>query len=154
MSEVKTLSAFFKENEIVKEPVKYVASKRFVDANGDPVEWELRALTNDEIDTLQHRCQKKVPVKGTRDYQTVFDRERFTMEFTLKSIVYPNLNDTELQTNRGVVGAEALLKDLLTPGELADLYLASSEASDFQTGMDDKIKTVKNLSGQKTPKQP
>lgn len=49
MSEAKTLSAFFKENEIAKEPVKYVASKRFVDANGDPIEWELRALTNDEI---------------------------------------------------------------------------------------------------------
>lgn len=43
MSEAKTLSAFFKENEIAKEPVKYVASKRFVDANGDPIEWELRS---------------------------------------------------------------------------------------------------------------
>ena len=30
MSEAKTLSAFFKENEIVKEPVKYVASKRYI----------------------------------------------------------------------------------------------------------------------------
>ena len=98
----------------------------------------------DEIETLQKWCTKKVPVKGTREYQTVFDRERFTTEFTLKSIVFPNLDDAELQTNRGVVGAEALLKDLLTPGELADLYLAASEASDFQTGMGDKIKTVKN----------
>lgn len=144
MSEAKTLSAFFKENEIVKEPVKYVASKRYIGVDGKPIEWELRALTNDEIETLQKWCTKKVPVKGTRDYQTVFDRERFTTEFTLKSIVFPNLDDAELQTNRGVVGAAALLKDLLTPGELADLYLAASEASDFQTGMGDKIKAVKN----------
>ena len=121
-----------------------MASKRYIGVDGKPIEWELRALTNDEIEALQKRCTKKVPVKGTRDYQTVFDRERFTTGFTLKSIVFPNLDDAELQTNRGVVGAEALLKDLLTPGELADLYLAASEASDFQTGMGDKIKAVKN----------
>lgn len=144
MSEAKTLSAFFKENEIVKEPVKYVASKRFVDENGDPIEWELRALTNDEIDDLQKRCTKNVPVKGAREYQKVFDRDKFNVDFTLKSVVFPNLNDEALQTNRGVIGAEALLKDLLTPGELMDLYLAASEASDFQTGMEDKIKAVKN----------
>ena len=89
MSEAKTLSAFFKENEIAKEPVKYVASKRFVDANGDPIEWELRALTNDEIDDLQKRCTKNVPVKGTREYQKVFDRDKFNVDFTLKVACSP-----------------------------------------------------------------
>lgn len=144
MSEVKTLSAFFKENEIVKEPVKYVASKRFVDADGKPMEWELRALSNEEIDTIQAHCTKNVPVKGTREYHKEFDRTKFIVKFTLESIVFPNLNDTELQENRGAIGAEALLKDLLTPGELSDLYLAAAEASDFESGMKDKIKTVKN----------
>ena len=58
------MSAFFKENEIVKEPVKYVASKRYIGVDGKPIEWELRALTNDEIETLQKWCTKKVAGEG------------------------------------------------------------------------------------------
>ena len=152
MSEVNTLSAFFKENEIEKVPVKYVASKRYV-VNGKPVEWELRALTNDEMETLRRRCMKKEPIKGTRDYKTIFDTEKFNMEATLKSVVFPNLNDAELQNNRGTIGAEETLKDMLTPGELTDLISAVSEASDFETGMKDKIKAVKNSSRAKTQKR-
>lgn len=152
MGEAKTLSAFFKENEIKKEPVKYIASKRYV-VNGEPVAWELRALGNDEIEKLRHQCTKKVPVKGTRDYKEVFDSERFSMEFVLKSVVFPNLNDADLQQNRGAIGAEMTLKSMLTPGELTDLQLAAFEASDFKNGMEDKIDEVKNSGRAKTAKQ-
>lgn len=152
MSELNTLSAFFKENEIKKEPVKYVASKRYV-VDGKPIEWELRALTNDEMETLRRKCTKKEPIKGTRDYKTTFDGEKFNLEATMMSVIYPNLNDVELQTNRGTIGAEETLKDMLTPGELADLFNAVSEANDFESGMKDKIKTVKNSGRAKTVKR-
>lgn len=73
-----------------------------------------------------------------------FDQDKFMIEMTLKSVVFPNLNDAELQGNWDAIGAEELLKAMLTPGELADLYSAVSQASDFEAGMSDKIKTVKN----------
>ena len=124
----KTLKAFFKENVIKKAPVQYTASKRMVGEDGKPVPWEIRVLTNEEMDSLRDACTKRIPVKGTKDWK---------MEF-------PNLNDAELQGNWDAIGAEELLKAMLTPGELADLYSAVSQASDFEAGMGDKIKTVKN----------
>ena len=41
-----TLKAFMREEYLVKEPVKYVASKRIKDDKGAAVEWQLRVLTN------------------------------------------------------------------------------------------------------------
>ena len=49
-----------------------------------------------------------------------FDQDKFMIEMTLKSVVFPNLNDAELQGNWDAIGAEELLKAMLTPGELAD----------------------------------
>lgn len=145
---MESLSAFLKTNAIKKEPVRYTASKRFVTKDDAgvtaPVEWQLRALTNDEIESLRKKHTKKIPIKGTNKYQTEMDNESFMVDMTLDSVVYPNLNDEELQTSWGVVGAEALLKAMLTPGELVDLELAVNEASDFEVGMKDKIAQVKN----------
>ena len=140
----KTLKAFFKENVIKKAPVQYTASKRMVGEDGKPVPWEIRVLTNEEMDSLRDACTKRIPVKGTKDWKMEFDQDKFMIEMTLKSVVFPNLNDAELQGNWDSIGAEELLKAMLTPGELADLYSAVSQASDFEAGMGDKIKTVKN----------
>ena len=83
-------------------------------------------------------------MKGTRDFKTEFDNEAFAMDMALKSIVYPNLDDAELQDSWGTIGAEDTLKAMLTPGELTDLYSAVAQVCDFEAGMDDKIKRVKN----------
>ena len=140
----KTLKAFFKENVIKKVPVQYAASKRMVGEDGKPVPWEIRVLTNEEMDSLRDACTKRIPVKGIKDWKMEFDQDKFMIEMTLKSVVFPNLNDAELQGNWDAIGAEELLKAMLTPGELVDLYSAVSQASDFEAGMGDKIKTVKN----------
>ena len=144
MAEIKSLKSFLQENAIKKENILYIASKRFIDEKGKPIEWELRTLTNDELDKLTTRYTKKIPIKGTKDYKEKFDSDAFMMALTLESVVYPNLDDVELQNDWNVVGSEALLKAMLTPGELTDLKLAASEASDFDAGMNDKIKQIKN----------
>jgi len=138
-----SLKAFLAENVVKKEPVGYVASPRFM-VDGEPVEWKLRVLTNDEMDKLHKRHTKRVPMKGTRDFKTEFDNEAFAMDMALQSIVYPNLDDAELQDSWGTIGAEDTLKAMLTPGELTDLYSAVAQVCDFEAGMDDKIKRVKN----------
>ncbi|ERT61267.1 MULTISPECIES: phage tail assembly chaperone [Megasphaera] len=143
MEEKLTLSAFLKENSIEKLPVEYVASKRFV-INGDPVAWKLRCLSNDELDELTKKCTKNIPIKGTRDFKKELDRSEFANQMAIKSVVFPDLNDADLQNSYGVVGAEDLLRAMLTPGEFADLILAVNEASDYNSGMNDKIKTAKN----------
>lgn len=144
MEKIESMSAFLRQNAKQITEVEYAASKRFLDKDGDPVLWRLRPLTNLEIEKIMDRNTKNIQVKGTREVRKEYDQAAAQTEMTLASVVYPNLNDEELQQSYEVVGAEELLKTMLTPGELADLHLAVSEASDFDAGMANKIKQVKN----------
>lgn len=139
-----TLSAFFKENKIKRELVEYVASRDFVDAQGDPIPWKLRPLSNEELDKLRDRFTTRAKNKMTGKMEERFDREGFTMEMALTSIVFPELKDERLQNSYDVADAEDVLKAMLSPGELNDLFLAVNEASDFEVGMGEKIKIAKN----------
>ena len=139
-----TLSAFFKENKIKRELVEYVASRDFVDAKGDPMAWKLRPLSNEELDKLRDRFTTRSKNKMTGKMEERFDREGFTMEMALTSIVFPELKDERLQNSYGVDDAEDVLKAMLSPGELNDLFLAVNEASDFEVGMGEKNKIAKN----------
>ena len=139
-----TLSAFLKENKIKREAYEYVASKDFVDSDGNPIPWKIRPLTNEELDNLRDRFTKRVKNKMTQKTEEVFDKEGFTMEMATTAIEFPPLDDAQLQESYGVVGADSLLNAMLTPGELQDLFLAVNEASDFEVGMDQKIKQAKN----------
>lgn len=139
-----TLSAFLKENKIKREAYEYVASKDFVDSEGNPIPWKIRPLTNEELDNLRDRFTKRVKNKMTQKSEEIFDKEGFTMEMATTAIEFPPLDDAQLQESYGVVGADSLLNAMLTPGELQDLFLAVNEASDFEVGMDQKIKQAKN----------
>ena len=139
-----TLSAFLKENKIKREAYEYVASKDFVDSEGNPIPWKIRPLTNEELDNLRDRFTKRVKNKMTQKTEEVFDKEGFTMEMATTAIEFPKLDDAQLQESYGVVGADSLLNAMLTPGELQDLFLAVNEASDFEVGMGQKIKQAKN----------
>ena len=140
-----TLKAFMREEYLVKEPVKYVASKRIKDDKGAAVEWQLRVLTNKEIEEILDKRTKRIPIKGAiKQYTKELDSEGAYMDMALQSVVYPNLDDEELQQFYGAVGAEDTLKAILIPGELTDLLLAVQEACGYNVGMKDEVKHVKN----------
>lgn len=140
-----TLKAFMREEYLVKEPVKYVASKRIKDDKGAAVEWQLRVLTNKEIEEILDKRTKRIPIKGAiKQYTKELDSEGAYMDMALQSVVYPNLDDEELQQFYGTVVAEDTLKAILIPGELTDLLLAVQEACGYNVGMKDEVKHVKN----------
>ena len=138
------LSAFLKENVKIESEVGYVASDRITDENGKPVEWKIQVLTAQELERMRDRHTKKVLVPGTREYKEKYDAEVFNSELLTSTIIYPELDDMELQNSWGVNDADQLLKVMLKPGEYADLANAVSEAQGFKVGMDDKVKEVKN----------
>ncbi len=138
------LSAFLKENVKIESEVGYVASDRITDENGKPVEWKIQVLTAQELERMRDRHTKKVLVPGTREYKEKYDAEGFNSELLTSTIIYPELDDMELQNSWGVNDADQLLKVMLKPGEYADLANAVSEAQGFKVGMDDKVKEVKN----------
>lgn len=91
-----TLSAFLKENKIKREAYEYVASKDFVDSEGNPIPWKIRPLTNEELDNLRDRFTKRVKNKMTQKSEEIFDKEGFTMEMATTAIEFPPLDDAQL----------------------------------------------------------
>lgn len=110
------LIAFLKENAEQIPNKKIVVSNRFKDADGNPIEWEIRAITCDENDELQRDCyvQRKQP-NGQMIRE--LDQTKFTNLLLVESVVYPDLNDKELQDSYGVKTPTALLKKMLFPRE-------------------------------------
>ncbi|MBR2143773.1 hypothetical protein [Anaerovibrio sp.] len=137
------LQAFLMQNAIAAPVIEYVASKRFV-ANGNPVAWKIQPITNEENDEILSQCKKKSFIPGTREIQVTTDQDKYAAMVLAKCIVYPNLNDAALQDSYQAVGAEELIKKMLTPGEYTNLFLAVQNANGFDTGMDEKIKEAKN----------
>ena len=113
-----TLSAFLSENAIPVENIKFAASPRFVDENKKPVEWEIKTITGTEDEALRKSCARRVPVPGKRNqYQKETDYDLYLGKLAVACTVFPNLNDKGLQDSYKAMGAEALLKAMLTPGE-------------------------------------
>ena len=57
--------------------------------------------------------------------------------------VFPNLNDKSLQDSYGVMGAEALLKAMLTSGESANYFQKAQEVCGF-TPIEELTEQAKN----------
>lgn len=138
------LSCFLAQNVIKEEVVKYVASKRFVDG-GKPVEWELGCVTSEEDERLRKSCTKKVQVPGKKNMFTPeTDYDKYLGLLATQCVKFPDLKNAELQNSYGVMGADALLKTMLKPGEYQDLLKKIQEINGFDTGMDELVEEAKN----------
>lgn len=137
-------SAFMAQNVAKIPNKKIVISKRFKDENGNPIEWEIRAIDSDENEDLQRRATVQQPVFGQRGAHTrEMDRIKYGYLLAATSVVYPDLNNAELQDSYGVKTPEALLKKMLYPGEFAELMLQVNELSDFET-LPEAVEEAKN----------
>ena len=121
-----------------------MASKRFKGANGEPIAWQITPISNDENKAIADRNRKKSFVPGTRETQVHLDQDQYANDLICACVTYPNLNSEEMQNSYNAVGAGELVRLMLTPGEYSDLFQAVMQANNFEAGMDEKIKAVKN----------
>ena len=139
------LSAFLAQNAVKVENIKYAVSSRFVDEEGKPLEWELCAITSTEDEALRKACTKRVPVPGKRgQYTQETDYNLYLGKLAAACTVYPDLNNSELQNSYGVMGADNLLKTMLSPGEYADYLSKIQEINGFDTDFEDQVEEAKN----------
>lgn len=136
---MKNLEGFLKKNKIQVPNVKYIASKDFVDEEGNPLEWELRKVTTREYNELRSKCMK-IDVK-TKD--VIFDQSKFQNKLCALSVVFPNLKNTELQNSYGIVGEENLLQEMLDPFEFTNLLKKIDSILENQT-FSEKVDEAKN----------
>jgi hypothetical protein len=139
------LSAFLAENAVQVENTKYIASKRFIGEDGKPMPWEIGCITSSDDEALRKASTKRIPVPGKRNqYTQDLDVNLDLGRLAAKCTVFPNLDDAELQNSYGVMGADALLKTMLTPGEYADYLLKVQDVNGFDTTFEDEVDEAKN----------
>ena len=136
-------AAFMIGNE--HETVKYVASKRFVDKNGNPQEWEIKPIDSDLDEQLRKECTKKVQIPGKRgQFNQETDTDKYLAKMCVACTVYPNLNDAELQDHFGVKSGDALLKKMLKPGEYTEYKAKVMEVNGYDMSMEEMVEEAKN----------
>lgn len=138
-------SAFMAQNVARIENKKIVVSNRFKDPEtGKPMEWEIRALTNEENDDLQRRAMVNIPVVGQRGaFTRELDNVKYSAMLLAASVVYPDLNDAELQDSYGVKTPEALINKMLYMREATVLAQEIAKLSNFDD-LADAVTEAKN----------
>lgn len=139
------LSAFLAENALAVKNVKFAVSKRFMGDDGKPMLWEIKTITGTEDEALRKSCAKRVPIPGKKNqYQKETDYDMYLGKLAVACTVFPDLNNKELQDSYKVMGADALLKTMLTPGEYADYVQKVQEVCGFDTSLQDEVDEAKN----------
>ncbi|WP_346234496.1 phage portal protein [Lysinibacillus telephonicus] len=139
------LQAFFAQNVEKVTIEEHVISKRFKDENGNPIPWKFGAIDG-EVDAANRKAStKRMPVPGKKGLMMPeIDFELYSLKNAVATIKYPDLNNAELQSSYGVMGAEALLKKMLLPGELTEVKNITQKVNGFDVDMEELVEEAKN----------
>ena len=138
-------SKFMKANKIQKQNVMHPVTKSLTDENGEPLLWEIRSLTTKENEAIRESCTIDVPVKGKPNmYRPKVDMNKYQTKVMCAAIVFPDLNNVELQNSYGVMSAEELLKEMVDdPAEYTDLMVFVQNLNGFKT-LQEEVDEAKN----------
>ena len=116
MADIKNMSlnGFFKSNAKSLPDVKVVVSERFTNEDGSPIEWVLHPISTKKVEEITKR-NTKTTIKNGKKESTV-NEENLNAELLEAVVLYPSLNDAELQDSYGVSSANELLSVMLYPG--------------------------------------
>ena len=127
MADIKNMSlnGFFKSNAKSLPDVKVVVSERFTNEDGTPIEWVLHPISTKRVEEITKRNTKTTIKNGKKE--SVVNEENLNAELLEAVVLYPSLNDAELQDSYGVSSANELLSVMLYPGETQILTNALQE---------------------------
>ena len=140
------LSRFLKANKIKRENTTFAATKSLVDAKGNPLPWTIKPLTTKENDAIRDECMIEVPVKGKPNmFRPKVNSALYAAKMLAASVVFPDLNNAELQDSYGVTTPHDLVREMVDdPGEYNDFVAFVQEFNGFTNDMDDKVAEAKN----------
>ena len=127
MADIKTMSlnGFFKSNVKTLPDLRVVVSERFTNEDGSPIEWVLHPISTKRVEEITKRNTKTTIKNGKKE--SVVNEENLNAELLEAVVLYPSLNDAELQDSYGVSSANELLSVMLYPGETQVLTNALQE---------------------------
>lgn len=131
-----SLKAFL--NPIKVENKEVEVGKRFVE-EGEIVPFTIKPITQKENEQLIKK-HTKTDKKGVQN----FNQTEYVQALTASAVVFPNLQDAELQKAYGVLGDVEVLKVMLLVGEFATLSEEVQKLSGLDVDINDGIEEVKN----------
>ena len=140
------LSLFLKKNKKVKTNAFYSATKSLVDENGEPLKWEIKALTTTESEDIRTECTTEVQVPGKPGmYRQKVDTKLYIAKLIAACVVVPDLYNRELQDSYGVKTPEELLKQMIdNPSEYNALAEFVQNFSGLGETLQEKVEEAKN----------
>lgn len=141
MSEIKNMSlnGFFKNKAKQVDDVRIVVSERFLDEEGKPLEWVLHPLSTKLVEEITKKNTVTKLVNGKKVKET--NEENLNADLLEHVVLYPRLNDAELQDSYGVTNVNDLLGTMLYPGETQELIKA---LEDVMSGKANTVSELKN----------
>lgn len=132
-----SLNAFL--NPVKVENKKVIISNRFLDENKEPIPFEIKAINQDENKRLINKHTKR-DKKGLE----IFNRGEYLAELTASAVVFPDLNNAELQQAYKCLGATTLIQKMLLVGEFAELANQVQILSGLDEDINSDIEEAKN----------
>lgn len=137
---------FMRENKIAKENTTYAPTTSLLDENGEPLKFEIRALTTREDNNLRDKCTEFIPIKGKpNNYNPKFNSADYICKMLCACIVYPDLRDKELQDSYDVMTPEDLLLEMIdNPVEYDNFATFVRDYNGLDKTFEDKVNDAKN----------
>ncbi|MBC8530572.1 phage tail assembly chaperone [Gehongia tenuis] len=117
---------------------KVVVGERLRDEAGNPLAFEIRALTADAFEKVRRASERPGP-NGP-----VLDARRFTEYLVIEGVAAPSFRDAEAMAELSCSTPEQYLAKTLLAGEILKLSAAIQRLSGFDTSLDEDIQTAKN----------
>ena len=140
------LSLFLKGNKKAKTNTFYPATKSLCDENGNPLEWEIKALSTRESEDIRTSCTTEVQVVGKKgQYRPQVDTSLYISKLIAASVVFPDLYNKELQDSYGVTKPEELIKEMIdNPTEYNAFAEFVMSYNGLDETMEEKVEEAKN----------
>lgn len=123
------LSAFLHPVRPVNEEKEVVISDRFQNADGSPMKFKIRALSQDENKALRAQATRKVKENG--QWAEHFDMDDFSARIIVAATVFPDFRAKEVCDAAGVSDPLLVPRKWLKSGEYARLSSAILELCAF-----------------------
>lgn len=136
---------FMKENKVKRTNTKYTPTQSLKDENGRALEWEIKPISTKENDFIRSTCFKEITSNSRRNItKNEFDHTLYLAKMLAYSVVFPNLNDAQLQNSYNVMNAEDLLKELIdNPAEYQDFVEFVTNFNGYENSITEKIEQAK-----------
>lgn len=130
------LSAFLHPVNIENEK-EVIISNRFVDEQGDPVPFKIRAITQEENDAIVKKATKRIKENG--QITEKLDNVEFSRRMVIAGTVEPDFSAKEMCDAYGVLDPALVPGKMLLSGEYARLMKEISALSGFDS-IEEEIK--------------